>query len=149
MWNIVYVYTLLEKATATHSCLENPLDRGAWWATVHEVSKSQTWLSNWAQARGVTRWVLTTLEEGVDGHRGSLLAVIQVRCWTELGQWQWSWREVARVVWEKWLTLWCMGYGERGRGFQGWLIHSGLSNSLVAVEESWWESYIQFGSWQI
>ena len=24
------------------SCLENPLDRGAWWATVHGVSKSRT-----------------------------------------------------------------------------------------------------------
>ena len=22
------------------SCLENPMDRGAWWATVHRVSKS-------------------------------------------------------------------------------------------------------------
>ena len=28
------------------SCLENPMDRGAWWATVHRVAKSQTWLSN-------------------------------------------------------------------------------------------------------
>ena len=25
-----------------HSCLENPTDRGAWWATVHGVAKSQT-----------------------------------------------------------------------------------------------------------
>ena len=25
-----------------YSCLENPKDRGAWWATVHRVSKSQT-----------------------------------------------------------------------------------------------------------
>ena len=22
-----------------YSCLENPMDRGAWWATVHEVGK--------------------------------------------------------------------------------------------------------------
>ena len=28
-----------------YSCLENSTDRGAWWAIVHEVSKSQTWLS--------------------------------------------------------------------------------------------------------
>ena len=28
-----------------HSCLENPMDRGAWWATVHRIAKSQTWLS--------------------------------------------------------------------------------------------------------
>ena len=26
------------------SCLENPMDRGAWWATVHRVAKSQTQL---------------------------------------------------------------------------------------------------------
>jgi len=29
-----------------YSCLENPMDRGAWWAAVHEVAKSQTWLSD-------------------------------------------------------------------------------------------------------
>ena len=29
-----------------YSCLENPMDRGAWWATVHEVAKSQTRLSD-------------------------------------------------------------------------------------------------------
>ena len=29
-----------------YSCLENPMDRGAWWATVHGVTKSQTRLSN-------------------------------------------------------------------------------------------------------
>ena len=27
-----------------YSCLGNPLDRGAWWATVHRVEKSQTQL---------------------------------------------------------------------------------------------------------
>ena len=27
-----------------YSCLENALDRGAWWVTVHGVVKSQTWL---------------------------------------------------------------------------------------------------------
>ena len=35
----------LEKAVATHStilALENPMDRGAWWDTVHGVTKSQT-----------------------------------------------------------------------------------------------------------
>ena len=25
-----------------YSCLENPMDRGAWWATVHWVTKSDT-----------------------------------------------------------------------------------------------------------
>ena len=25
-----------------YSCLENPMDKGAWWATVHGIAKSQT-----------------------------------------------------------------------------------------------------------
>ena len=25
-----------------YSCLENPMDRGAWWGTVHEVTKNRT-----------------------------------------------------------------------------------------------------------
>ena len=25
-----------------YSCLENPMDRGAWWAMVHELSKNRT-----------------------------------------------------------------------------------------------------------
>ena len=29
-----------------YSCLENPMDGGAWWATVHRVEKSQTRLSD-------------------------------------------------------------------------------------------------------
>ena len=29
-----------------YSCLENPMDGGAWWATVHGVAKSWTRLSN-------------------------------------------------------------------------------------------------------
>ena len=31
-----------------YPCLENPTDRGAWWATVHRVTKSQTRLSTQA-----------------------------------------------------------------------------------------------------
>ena len=27
-----------------YSCLENSMDRGAWWATVHGVTKNWTWL---------------------------------------------------------------------------------------------------------
>ena len=29
-----------------HSCLENPMDGGAWWAAVHGVAKSRTRLSD-------------------------------------------------------------------------------------------------------
>ena len=31
-----------------YSCLENPMDRGAWWAVVHGVAKNQTLLSTCA-----------------------------------------------------------------------------------------------------
>ena len=31
-----------------YSCLGNPMDRGAWWATVHRVAKSRTRWSEWA-----------------------------------------------------------------------------------------------------
>ena len=39
----------LEKEMAAHSSIhvwKNPIDRGAWWATVHGVTNSQTQLSN-------------------------------------------------------------------------------------------------------
>ena len=29
-----------------YSCLENPMDKGAWWAAVHGVAKSRTQLSD-------------------------------------------------------------------------------------------------------
>ena len=31
-------------ATLQYSCLKNPMDRGAWWPTVHGVTKSRTQL---------------------------------------------------------------------------------------------------------
>ena len=33
-----------------YSCLENPMDRGAWWATVHGVAKGRTRLSDQAHS---------------------------------------------------------------------------------------------------
>ena len=32
-----------------YSCPGNPMDRGFWWARVHRVAKSQTWLSTRAE----------------------------------------------------------------------------------------------------
>ena len=34
-----------------YSCLENPMDRGAWKATVYGVAKSWSWLSDWTRTR--------------------------------------------------------------------------------------------------
>ena len=30
-----------------YSCLENPMNKGTWWAIVHVVTKIHTWLSDW------------------------------------------------------------------------------------------------------
>ena len=59
-----------------YSCLENPTDRGAWWATVHGDSRSRTWLSThtldiWlkvstlAQIPNMSRYLLNSSFENV------------------------------------------------------------------------------------
>ena len=35
------VHGILQARTLQYFCLENPMDRGSWWATVHGVTKSQ------------------------------------------------------------------------------------------------------------
>ena len=43
------VYLLLGEGNGhplQYSCLENPMDRGAWWAEVHGAAKSRTQLSD-------------------------------------------------------------------------------------------------------
>ena len=44
-----------------YSCLENPMDGGAWWATVHRVAKSQTRLSDFTHAHTVVLCCLSIL----------------------------------------------------------------------------------------
>ena len=39
-----------------YSCLENPMDRGAWWAAVHGVTKSQTRLSDFTFTFHLMHW---------------------------------------------------------------------------------------------
>ena len=39
------------------SCLENPMDRGAWWAAVHGVAKGQTQLSDFTFAFDFHFWL--------------------------------------------------------------------------------------------
>ena len=56
-----------------YSCLENPMDRGAWWATVHGVAKSQTQLSNHHYHTN-DQWLVGLVDvwtESVHGYRGT------------------------------------------------------------------------------
>ena len=39
-----------------YSCLESPMNRGTWQATVHRVTKSRTWLNNWAYTQIASNW---------------------------------------------------------------------------------------------
>ena len=64
----------LEKEMATHSSIlvENPMDRGAWWATVHRVTQSWTQLKGLSTHAPVQREYLeekgTTEDEMVGWH---------------------------------------------------------------------------------
>ena len=42
----IYAYGEGNGTPLQYSCLENPMDGGAWWAAVHGVAKSQTQLSD-------------------------------------------------------------------------------------------------------
>ena len=41
-----------EIATCSRILVGNSMDRGAWWATVHGVTKSQTWLRQHSTVQG-------------------------------------------------------------------------------------------------
>ena len=59
-----------------YSCLENPMDRGAWWATVHGVAKSRTRLSDFTLL--LTQMTHQLLEErGSKTSQSSLVGVTQ------------------------------------------------------------------------
>ena len=40
------VFPLVVVTPLQYSCLENPMDEGAWWAAVYGVARSRTWLSD-------------------------------------------------------------------------------------------------------
>jgi len=50
-----------------YSCLENPMDREGWQATVHGVAKSQMWLRDYAYIYYITRIVsILAIESSFD-----------------------------------------------------------------------------------
>ena len=51
MWDLIILTIVIFQGESNgtplqYSCLENPMDGGAWWAAVHGVAKSWTWLSD-------------------------------------------------------------------------------------------------------
>ena len=67
-----------------HSCLENPMERGAGWATVHGVEKSQTWLKQLSKHARIELIILTCrlckVEKAMAPHSSTLAWKIP---WTE------------------------------------------------------------------
>ena len=45
-----------------YSCLENPVDRGAWWAVVHGVTQSQTQLKRLSSSSSIHAFTTKGLE---------------------------------------------------------------------------------------
>ena len=60
-----------------YSCLENPMGWGAWQATVHGVTKSQTWLSNFTQFIWATAHSSETTKH-IQRHLYACFAVIKL-----------------------------------------------------------------------
>ena len=60
-----------------YSCLENPMDGGAWWATVHGVAKSRTRLSNFTSLQRVISLLLHELPS-LSAHSAQLLMMVSL-----------------------------------------------------------------------
>ena len=59
-WHFTKVYTYLRGEGDGNplqcSCLENPMDGGAWWAAVYGVAKSRAWLSDFTFMHWRRKW---------------------------------------------------------------------------------------------
>ena len=72
-----------------YSCLENPMDGGAWWATVHRVAKSRTRLNLAAAAAGgLPRW-LSSKESAC---RRSKCRTCRFDSWVGKSPWRRKWQ---------------------------------------------------------
>ena len=134
-----------------YSCLENPMDGGAWWAAVHRVAKSRTRLSDFtftfhfhalekemATHSSVLAWRIPGTGEpdglpSMGSHRvghdwSDLAAAAAATSCEELTHWK---------------RLWCWeGLGEGGkgddRGWDGWMASQNLWTWVWVNSGSWW-----------
>ena len=75
-----------------YSCLENPMDRGAWWVTVHEVTKSWTQLSDFH--------FLTHPQREAVAHLGSMSLNCLKRAKAVAERWCHSWNSCLSWIWK-------------------------------------------------
>ena len=114
-----------------NSCLGKPMDRRAWWATVHEVTKESGWtykLNNNSSPREVTAWGRTFAVKSWHDlgnrirHFDSALSLWSSWCdwsiWMMPGLWKLSSQNGA------WPLI-CGGPVEDKRAVRGWVSHTG------------------------
>ena len=63
-----------------YSCLENPKDRGAWWATVHGVAKRYNWATSLSLSDSVLKSKDTTLLTKVCIVKAMVFPVVMYGC---------------------------------------------------------------------
>ena len=90
--------------TPQYSCQENPMDRGAWWPTVHGVTKSRTRLSSssnqcswerWGCEMGIYTHIEIRTEYNKRGEHGQKMGVVWGEGWDQSfhlrDEWSNSW----------------------------------------------------------
>ena len=103
-----------------YSCLENPMDVGAWWAAVHGVAKSRTWLRDFTFT-----FLFHALEKETATH-SSILA------WRIPGTGE-PWAAVCRVA-QSWTRLKWLSIGLQ----HTWSLSITNSRKLISCPLSWW-----------
>ena len=109
-----------------HSCLENPVDRGAWWAAVHRVAQSRTQLKQLSMHASVgegndNRLQYSCLENPRDGRAWWAAVYGVAQSWTRLKQLSSSsrkhcWKENHESVTAWPLTNQTAAFGSQGPG---------------------------------
>ena len=110
-----------------YSCLENPMDRGTWQATVHRVTKSPTWLKRLVRAWYTPLWKEDLMPEFYNLKTILLWVDIKNIRWKD---WCWSRNSNTFATWCKELTHWkrpqCWERSRArvegaDRGWDGWM----------------------------